>query len=133
MVSTAQAASGIGFEDINNFNGHSSVTTAVYEPSNQLLLFGRNIFAPGGIGRDNFKLQIQLFLSDMQTFIETRRVGAKSVAFSKTPDVKSKLSSITSEDAAPSARSLIVSDSGATDVEIAIANSLDVDFLAPKE
>jgi hypothetical protein len=75
MVSTAQASGGVDFNDLNAFNGQSSVTTVVYEPSNQILIFGRNIFAPGGMGRDNFKLQVALFLNDMQGFVESRRAG----------------------------------------------------------
>ncbi|MFN3959687.1 MAG: hypothetical protein ACK4NP_07220 [Parvularculaceae bacterium] len=128
MVSTAQASGGVDFNDLNAFNGQSSVTTVVYEPSNQILIFGRNIFAPGGIGRDNFKLQVALFLNDMQGFVESRRVGAKSVSMLKTPDVKSKISSVTGADVAPEARRLMISADGSAEVEVAINNSFDVDF-----
>lgn len=132
MVSTAQASGGVDFDDLNSFNGQSSVTTAVYEPSNQILIFGRNIFAPGGIGRDNFKLQVALFLNDMQGFVETRRAGAKSVSLMKSPDLKSKIDSITGgEGVAAEARRLMVSTDGSAEVEIAINNSFDVNF-APK-
>jgi hypothetical protein len=131
MVSTAQASGGVDFDDLNAFNGQSSVTTAVYEPSNQILIFGRNIFAPGGIGRDNFKLQVALFLNDMQGFVEQRRAGAKSVSLLKTPDLKSKIDSVTGGDAiAPEARRLMISDDGSAEVEIAINNSFDVSFAA---
>lgn len=129
MVSTAQASGGVDFDVLNAFNGQSSVTTAVYEPSNQILIFGRNIFAPGGIGRDNFKLQVALFLNDMQGFVEQRRSGAKSVSMLKTPDVKTKIDSVTaSDDIAPAARRLMISADGSAEVEIAINNSFDVDF-----
>ncbi len=134
MVSTAQAGGGVDFDVLNSFNGQSSVTTAVYEPSNQLLIFGRNIFAPGGIGRDNFKLQVALFLNDMQGFVETRRAGAKSVAFTTTPNLKSKITSITGGDVSDmAARRLMVSSDGSAEVEIAINNALDVDFAAKNE
>ncbi len=134
MVSTAQASGGVDFDDLNAFNGQSSVTTAVYEPSNQILIFGRNIFAPGGIGRDNFKLQVALFLNDMQGFIESRRAGAKSVSLMKSPDLKSKISSIVGGDGvAATARRLMVSADGSAEVELAINNSFDVNFSAPKE
>jgi hypothetical protein len=128
MVSTAQASGGVDFNDLNAFNGQSSVTTVVYEPSNQILIFGRNIFAPGGMGRDNFKLQVALFLNDMQGFVESRRAGAKSVSMLKTPDVKSKISSVTGGDVAPEARRLMISADGSAEVEVAINNSFDVDF-----
>lgn len=127
MISTAQASGGVAFEDLNSFNGQSSVTTVVYEPSNQILIFGRNVFMPGGVGRENFKLQIALFLSDMQKFVEGRRAGAKSVAFNETPLLKSKISSITAGGESVSPVQAIGFDPEA-EVEVAIANSMDVDF-----
>jgi len=134
MVSTAQASGGVNFDDLNAFNGQSSVTTAVYEPTNQILIFGRNIFAPGGIGRDNFKLQVALFLNDMQGFIESRRSGAKSVSLMKTPDLKSKIDSITGGDGVDaSARRLMISTDGSAEVDLAINNSFDVNYAAKKE
>lgn len=133
MVSTAQASGGADFDDLNAFNGQSSVTTVVYEPSNQILIFGRNIFAPGGIGRDNFKLQVALFLNDMQGYVESRRAGAKSVTMLKTPDIRSKIESVTGSDAvAPEARRLMISADGSAEVEVAINNSFDVDFTVSK-
>jgi hypothetical protein len=128
MVSTAQASGGVDFDDLNSFNGQSSVTTAVYEPSNQILIFGRNVFAPGGIGRDNFKLQVALFLNDMQGFVESRRAGAKSVSMLKTPDLKSKIDSVAGGEVASEARRLMISADGSAEVEIAINNSFDVSF-----
>lgn len=129
MVSTAQASGGADFDDLNAFNGQSSVTTVVYEPSNQILIFGRNIFAPGGIGRENFKLQVALFLNDMQGYVEQRRSGAKSVSMLKTPDVRSKIESATGGGpVGPDARRLMISSDGSTEVEMAINNSFDVDF-----
>lgn len=132
MISTAQASGGVAFEDLNSFNGQSSVTTVVYEPTNQILIFGRNVFLPGGIGRENFKLQIALFLSDMQQFVEGRRASAKSVSFTETPKLKSKITSITAPADADHPVVAIGFDRAA-EVELAIANSLDVDFAAPKE
>jgi hypothetical protein len=129
MVSTAQASGGVDFDVLNSFNGQSSVTTVVYEPANQILIFGRNIFAPGGIGRDNFKLQVALFLNDMQGFVEQRRSGAKSVSMLKTPDLDSKIGAILDSGAvSPQAQRLMISADGSVEVEVAINNSLDVDF-----
>lgn len=127
MVSTAQSSGGVEFEDLNTFNGQSSVTTVVYEPTNQILIFGRNIFLPGGIGRDNFKLQVALFLNDMQKFVEGRRASAKSVSFAQSPKLKSKITSITAEEAG-SQTALAISHDRSAEVELAISNSLDVDF-----
>jgi hypothetical protein len=128
MVSTAQSSGGVDFDELNSFNGQSSVTTVVYEPTNQILIFGRNIFLPGGIGRENFKLQIALFLKDMQTFVESRRASAKSVSFGKTPNLKSKISSISAPAESGVAAAQSISHDRAAEVEIAIENSLDVDF-----
>jgi hypothetical protein len=131
MVSTAQASGGVDFEDLNAFNGQSSVTTAVYEPSNQILIFGRNIYAPGGIGRDNFKLQVALFLNDMQGFVEQRRAGAKSVSLMQTPNLDSKIGAVLDSGAVSrEARRLMISADGSAEVEVAINNSFDVNFAA---
>jgi hypothetical protein len=127
MVSTAQASGGVDFEVLNDFNGQSSVTTVVYEPTNQILIFGRNIFMPGGVGRENFKLQVALFLGDMQKFVEGRRLSAKSVSFAETPKLKSKISSITASGTEP-AQVRSISHDRSVEVEIAISNSLDVDY-----
>ena len=132
MISTAQPVAGAAFEDLNSFNGVSNVTTVVYESGNQLLLFGRNVFVPGGIGRDNFKLQVALFLNDMQTFVNSRQGSAASVSFNKKPSLKSKIASFTAGDGSPWSERLLVSDDAAAEVEIAINNSIDkgwaVDF-----
>lgn len=132
MVSTAQASGGVDFEDLNTFNGQSSVTTVVYEPTNQILIFGRNIFMPGGIGRENFKLQIALFLGDMQKFVEGRRASTKSVSFTQTPKLKSKITSMTADASTPPPAFAVGFDRS-TEVELAIVNSLDVDFETPKD
>lgn len=126
MVSTAQSSGGVEFDDLNTFNGQSSVTTVVYEPTNQILIFGRNIFMPGGVGRDNFKLQVALFLNDMQKFVEGRRAGAKSVSFGVAPKLKSKITSITATE--PASAPLSISFDRSAEIELAIGNSLDVDY-----
>jgi len=133
MVSTAQSSGGVDFDELNTFNGQSSVTTVVYEPTNQILIFGRNIFMPGGIGRENFKLQVALFLKDMQNFVEGRRASAKSVAFAKSPNLKSKISSIAAPAESDSGAALAISHDRAAEVEIAIENSLDVDFTTDRQ
>lgn len=132
MVSTAQSSGGVEFDDLNSFNGQSSVTTVVYEPSSQILIFGRNIFMPGGIGRDNFKLQVALFLGDMQKFVEGRKASAKSVAFTS-PKLKTKIDGIAAEGTGAEPKALAISHDRSAEVEIAIANSLDVDYAIKKD
>lgn len=130
MVSTAQSGAGASFEDLNAFNGSSSVTTVVYEASNQILIFGRNIFLQGGISRENFKTQIALFLRDMQNFANSRSGSTASVSFGKTPNdqIKSKIATITADEGAPLARRMVISGDGSLEVELAINNSIDATF-----
>ena len=131
MISTAMAGGGAAFEDLNTFNGQSSVTTVVYEPTNQILIFGRNVFIPGGVGRENFKLQIALFLNDMQTYVQGMRSSAKSVSFMETPKLKSKITSMTAAEAADKpvvAAALSGAEDRSLEVEMAIANTIDADF-----
>ena len=125
MISTAQPVGGVEFDDLNNFNGVSNVTTAVYEPNNQILLFGRNIFTQGGVTGENLKMNVALFLKDMQTFVNTRQTGAASISFNKAPQMRSKITSITADGAASSAKHLLVSQDASLEVEIAINNSVD--------
>lgn len=133
LVTTVQPAAGISFDDINSFNGVSNVTTLVYDGQNQILLFGRNVYALGGIGRDNFKFSVFLFLKDMQTFVETRRPGAASVSFNVTPDlnvnaVESKIAPISVSTDDPLVQRMLVSSDASLEVEVAINNSVDKSF-----
>lgn len=125
-ITTAQPSSGVTFDDINRFNGSSNVTTMAYDQSNQIVIFGRNIFMPGGVGVDNFKLQIVLFLSDMNNYIKTRQTVGTAVSFNRAPSLQDKVRSITaqSDDAVP----FQMSDNGALEVKIAIENAGGVDF-----
>ncbi|MCA8888460.1 MAG: YbjN domain-containing protein [Parvularculaceae bacterium] len=130
MISTAQSSAGVAFDDLNTFNGQSNVTTAVYDSSNQILIFGRNVFMSGGVGRDNFKAQVYLFLADMQDFMNSRRNTAKSVAMMLTPESKSKISSFTGGDApSPMTTRIGLSQGASLEIDMAIANSVDVDFI----
>lgn len=130
MISTAQSSAGVAFDDLNTFNGESNVTTAVYDSSNQILIFGRNVFLSGGVGRDNFKAQVYLFLADMQNFMESRRNTAKSVAMTLTPESKSKISSFTGGEApSPMPTRIGLSQDASLEIDMAIANSVDVDFI----
>lgn len=128
MISTAQPVAGASFEDLNSFNGVSNVTTVVYDTENQILIFGRNVFVPGGIGRENFKLSVVLFLNDMQRFVEGRQSGVASVAFNKTPDIKSKITSITAGGRTPLANRMLISSDASTEIEVAINNSAEKSF-----
>ncbi len=134
-ISTAQGSAGLAYDDLNRFNGVANVTTVVYAQGNQILIFGRNIFMPGGVGVDNFKLQIALFLQDMGAFTQGRSGAATSVALSTSPGDKmtSKIDQLFSGDseasAAPTAAAPFqITADGALETEIAIANATGVSF-----
>lgn len=140
MVTTMQSSAGIAFEDLNGFNGTANVTTVVYEPEQRILIFGRNIFTPGGIGRENFKLQVALFLSDMQRFMTERSSTATSIAFTTKPDLTTKIDSLNVRRShskpvgtqikaeAPRSKKFQLSEDGKLEVELAIANARGVNY-----
>ena len=134
MISTAQPSAGATYDDLNLFNGLSSVTTVVYEPSNQILIFGRNVFMPGGVGHENMKLNFALFLEDMSKFAATQAGSTASVSFGVTPWTRGKIDSFgadpddASTTAAFAARRMLISKDASLEVEMAIANSTGVDY-----
>ena len=121
-ISTAQAGTNLVFDDLNHFNGGSSVTTAVYDAANQLLVFGRNIFVPGGVGRENYKLQTLLFLNDMARFANGRSGSATSVSFTPPPALSQRL-----RDAGIATRGHEAGQAS-LELEVAIANAAGVTF-----
>jgi len=133
LVSTVQSSAGTTFDDLNTFNGNSEVTTVAYEAANQILIFGRNIYLPGGVGRGNYKLQVALFLRDMQQYVQGRQTSAASVSFSANPVFRSKIDGFDAgaPDAAQLRAPIQVRDvpvDRTQEVAIAIANTIDVDY-----
>ncbi|MEM1398213.1 MAG: hypothetical protein AAGH38_12295, partial [Pseudomonadota bacterium] len=106
------------------FNSNSTVTRVVYEQSQQLLIFGRNIIMPGGVGKDNFKLQIALFLQDMSLFTNGRAAGT-SVSFGVTPSLRGKIDSLDASASRPVGRA---KKDFALELEMAIENATGVNF-----
>ncbi len=139
MITTAQSSVGVAFEDLNQFNGTSNVTTAVYDSTNQILIFGRNIFVPGGVGRENLKLQIALFLKDMAKYAESRVAGATTIslnvggaplsagAAASGNAVSGKIDNAAGADNA-AARALYLTPGGGLEVDVAGANDRGVNF-----
>lgn len=126
IVSTAMPSSGATYDDLNNFNGTSIVTTAVNLPSEQMIVFGRNIVVVGGHSRDLFKGTVYLFLRDVQNYVDTH-AGATLVAFAPTPERATKISGF--------GNSVVVSPAGifgisdfAPEVDAAIANGVSASF-----
>jgi len=130
MVTTAQSSAGVVFDELNAFNGTANVTTVVYDPKSQILIFGRNIFLPGGVGRENFKLQVALFLNDMNSFAQSRTSGAASVALTRRPNLRGKIDAMggAAGDAARPDSALLLSADGDIEREIAISNATGVDY-----
>ncbi|MEL6370908.1 MAG: hypothetical protein AAFR03_09330 [Pseudomonadota bacterium] len=130
MISTAQPSAGATYDDLNQFNGLSSVTTVVFEPANQILIFGRNVFLPGGVGRENVKLQVALFLEDMAKFSQSRSGSTASVSFNTSPSGlrKGKISQLNEEITTEAVQRMLISQDASLEVEVAISNATGVDF-----
>jgi hypothetical protein len=91
---------------------------------------------PGGVGRENLKLQVYLFLQDMQTFVSSRSdAGVASISFDKTIDLKSKIIALTAEPDAPTpfVRAGAAPHDRSLEIELAIANSTGVTFKSDKK
>lgn len=127
IVSTAFPSAGLTYEEINDFNKNSSVTTGVNLGEQQIIVLGRNILVFGGHSRELFKGTVYLFLRDVQTFAD-RKAPAASVAFSPAPQKASKIAgrAVREADGGPS-QAFGITDFSA-DVAVAIANTNDVSF-----
>ena len=103
-VFTAVPNAGFAYEDLNEFNMNSDVTKAVNIAEQNMIVFGTPIYSGGGIGRENFKLLMALFLNDMQNFANAQEASAAEVSFEKKPDAGGKLANIQegNSDTAPS-------------------------------
>lgn len=94
MVYTGLPNAGFSYEDLNNFNTNSDVTRAINVPAQQMILFGTQIYAHGGIGRENFQLLTALFLNDMQSFMDSQNDGALQVSLKLAPEEKGKTKNV---------------------------------------
>jgi hypothetical protein len=86
---------GVTFDELNHFNSESNVTRAVNVAEQNLVLFGMQIFFNGGIGRENFKYVVELFLSDMQNHVDGKMAGGMSVSLDKAPPSRKKIDNLT--------------------------------------
>ncbi len=128
VVNTAFSNAGATYDELNAFNGISSVTTAINSASDQLLIFGRHIVIYGGMTRDNIELVIALFLNDMQTFAENRNASVTSV--SMIPDggpKRSKIDGLTVNHGLRS-KSVLVSEDLVAETGAAVVNLWSADF-----
>jgi hypothetical protein len=85
LVYTGMSNAGLSYEDLNTFHTNSDVTRAVNVPEQQMVVFGTQIYAQGGIGRQNFLLLTALFLNDMQNYVDAQSTASTSVALKILP------------------------------------------------
>ena len=126
IVTAALPGLGKTYDDINDFNGNSVVTTAVNVPGEQMVLFGRNIIVLGGHSRELFKGTVFLFLNDVQQFSATQ--AATSVAFEAGPDESSKISGIGARSVSETPETFFGVTDISPEIAAAIANTRDTDF-----
>lgn len=115
---TASTSQGMQYSDLNDFNGQSEISKAVHDVANDLVVFGHAFYLDGGIGEANYKVNVLLFLKDMQQHTERQQSSATAVSFGISPEADSKISSVTSVNvgsfSAGSKSSTTVSDSRPT-------------------
>ncbi len=129
LVFTGMSNAGISYEVLNTFNSYSEVTRAMNLAEQQVVLFGMKIFAQGGIGQDNFRLLIALFLTDMQKYVEDQRSSANTIALKVSPtrDGSSKITSGVSTSIQSSEQ---IGDMHEYALKAAILNTWNVEFLS---
>jgi len=130
MVFTATSNAGFAYEDLNEFNLGADVTKAMNMASQSIVIFGTPIYSGGGIGRDNFKLLIALFLNDMQSFSDAQSATASQVSFDRGPEPGGKLDNIGSaSQSVPRENSFYGASMTEHAVSAAVANTWKVEFL----
>jgi len=129
LVFTGMSNAGISYEDLNTFNSYSEVTRAINLAEQQVVMFGTKIFAQGGIGRDNFRLLMYLFLADMQQYVESQQATGNTIALTISPtgDEPSKIiSGMSSSIQVPEQ----IGDMHENALKAAISNTWNVEFLS---
>lgn len=126
VVSTGMAAAGATYEDLNDFNGKATVTTAVGVTGRNIVVLSRNIIVTGGHSRRLFQGTVYLFLNDVVKYVSAR-AGTVSVAFGPTPPSAAE-SKIGSGRAAQPHPAFARDDAYAAEVALAIRNTGDADF-----
>jgi len=137
LLFTGLSNAGLSYDDLNSFNVNSTVAKAMNMVDQQVVLFGLPVIATGGIGRNNFRLSIALYLNDMQNYV-TSKNNATSVSLSilsdaaNSPEASGKLRNETAGAeatafASGSFRGFSVSADLA--LTVAVANTYKVDFL----
>ncbi|MEL7490742.1 MAG: YbjN domain-containing protein [Pseudomonadota bacterium] len=126
---TAGANLGLSYDDLNEFNTLAQVTRAVNDTQNNLVLFAHQQIISGGVGSDNYRLNLVLFLQDMQAHADRRQGAVTSVSFEQAAGAASSkiLSGEPGAAATPEAISTAMSHRL---VETAIDNNWTTDYTA---
>ena len=72
VILTGSSNAGASYEQLNEFNTNASVAKAINVAHENVIMFGRNLFFSGGVGRDHLLLISYLFLSDMQSYVDSQ-------------------------------------------------------------
>jgi hypothetical protein len=133
VIYTATSNAGIAYDDINRFNASTNVTIAVNVAEQNIILFGRQLFFAGGVGRDNFKYITALFLRDMQNFMDARVAAGTSVSLNVAPAPTGKTDNVAGSGDTITFGAKPVSIGGAAGhaLSAAIANTWQVSFNPP--
>ncbi|VAV99521.1 hypothetical protein MNBD_ALPHA05-1562 [hydrothermal vent metagenome] len=133
VIYTATSNAGIAYDDINKFNADSSVTMAVNVAEQNIIVFGRQLFFSGGVGRGNFKYITALFLRDMQDFMDLRAAAGTSVSLNVAPAAAGKTDNVADAGDMPAfaAKSISLDDVDSHVLSAAIANTWHVSFNPP--
>lgn len=88
---TGASNAGLAYSDLNDFNSTSLVTRVINVPDQNLVMFGRQMFFPGGVGKENVELILALFLLDMNEFFKAQLSGVENVSMQQSPSGAGKL------------------------------------------
>lgn len=128
IVTTAFPSAGLSYEQLNDFNRKSVVTTGVNIDEQKIIILARNIVVIGGHSRDLFKGTVYLFLRDVQNFVNSKNSGATSVGFTPSPQKTSKITGVKAAGASAGSEEAFGLPDISAEVAGAISNTNDVGF-----
>ena len=94
---TGLSNAGVSYDDINTFHTKANVTRAVNVSAQNIIIFGTQMFFKGGIGRENFKLITELFLNDVQNYVNAS-AAATTVSMRRESEKRGKVDNIAQSD-----------------------------------
>jgi len=134
-IFTGYSNAGITYDELNDFNSGANVTRVVNVSDQNIIVFGTQIFFSGGIGWENFKFVIELFLSDMQNYVETKATLGTAASLKAAPENRDKIDNLTRRAEAQSAMPPFLRTNYEIDAALgaAISNTWDVSFTGEAE